>query len=360
MADRKKQIMIGGVTALCIIFLGAWLFKTYGVRTPVTTSQQQMTTGVVDLQKALKQHALYGELSQLRQQQAVLTADLAISRQMVAAVRTAPAADSQLFDTAVKQKNKLVMIEKNTQLMEQIKAAEKKLRAEREAGHLAEKTAIDAQYLNEILNIRIKLDNADSMKLSQESITELEKRLSELRYARWSEVNKLNQQFEEQIQQELQKIWQKNAGEMQNTDARSTEQLQAEETAKQTSAQARNAAAMQQSIAKDGAGKTIAEKSAVLAAKNLEVQALEDRMINDIAGKASKLAVVHHLTLIFANPSVNIDALDTGMIHIGPRPDHYVSVIGVNVLDVTDELIEELKESNEMNKSSATSDTAKE
>lgn len=360
MADRKKQIMIGGITALCIIFLGAWLFKTYGVKKPVTTSHQQITTGVVDLQKALKQHALYGELSQLRQQQAVLTADLAISRQMVSAVRTAPAADNQLFDTAVKQKSKLLMIEKNTQLMEQMKVAEKKLRAEREVSHLAEKNAIDDQYLNEILNIRIKLDNADSMKLSQESITELEKRLSDLRYARGAAVNKLNQQFEGQIRQELQQIWQRKAGAMQNADARSAEQIQAEETAKQTSAQARNAAAMQQSIMRDGAGKTIAEKSAVLAAKNLEVQALEDRMINDIAGKASKLAVIHHLTLIFANPGVNINALDMGMIHIGPKPDHYVPVIGINVLDVTDELIEELKESNEMNESSAAGDTVKE
>jgi hypothetical protein len=348
MADRKKQIMIGGITALCLIFLGAWLFKAYGVRKPVNTSQQQMTTGVVDLQKALKQHALYGELSQLRQQQAALTADLAVSRQMmISADKTAPAADNQLFDAAAKQKSKLLMIQKNIQLMDQIKAAEKKLRAEREAGRLAEKNAIDDQYLNEILNIRMKLDNADSMKLSPESIAELEKRLSELRHARWSATNKIDQQFEAQIQQELQKVWQKNAGAMQNDDTRSTEQLQAEETAKQTSAQARNAAAMQQSIVKDGTGRTIAEKSAALAAKNLEVQALEDRMIDDIAGKAAKLAVVHHLTLIFANPAVNINALDTGIIHIGPKPDRYVPVIGINVLDVTDELIEELKEANE-------------
>ena len=48
----------------------------------------------------------------------------------------------------------------------------------------------------------------------------------------------------------------------------------------------------------------------VVAAKDNEIRLLEELIVKDIAGKAAKSAIGHHLAYIFADVFVNVSALD--------------------------------------------------
>jgi len=88
----------------------------------------------------------------------------------------------------------------------------------------------------------------------------------------------------------------------------------------------------------------LTEKEAALAAKEQEISAMEEYMMKDVASKAAKLAVLHHLDIIFARPAKNLAALPAGlMLHIGPWPLSEAAVVGGDALDLTEELAVELK-----------------
>ena len=51
-------------------------------------------------------------------------------------------------------------------------------------------------------------------------------------------------------------------------------------------------------------------KNRDLESKEQEIAVLEDTMIKEIAGKAAKAAILHHLQVIFANPVAVVQAVD--------------------------------------------------
>ena len=82
----------------------------------------------------------------------------------------------------------------------------------------------------------------------------------------------------------------------------------------------------------------LAQKKAAVAGKKQELKVLEQHIMTDISTVAAKLAVMNHLEVILAIPSDNSassrnpwSALD-GMI------------VGTNGLDLTEAMIDELKE----------------
>ena len=73
-----------------------------------------------------------------------------------------------------------------------------------------------------------------------------------------------------------------------------------------------------------------------------QIEALDTHIRNDIAGKAAKIAILHHFTLILATPAENLEyALPLGST---PDPDmqRFYPVIGTDTEDVTDELVTEI------------------
>ena len=228
--------------------------------------------------------------------------------------------------------------------MEQLRTAEKAKRDETQADYMAARRNLDDAYLNAIFNVRLKLDNADSMRLTADAVRDLENQLVSLQKERGQKQYELQQRYEGAIQAYVDAVSRELGGSVQAEQAKKTQQLRAEEMRKQTEAQSRNAEAMEKAMSEQGQrGQRILEKKAALQSKDREIQAMEEHILKDIAGKASKLAIVHHLTLILANPSVNLQALDTGMLHVGPWPEKYKTVISVDTMDLTQELLDELK-----------------
>ena len=340
---RRPYILAGLAAAVSLIILGAWLFRIH-VHQPSAKPTEKSVIGMVDLQKALKEHNAYSQLDGLRKEYQTMAADLAMDNQEEYIF--APQVDAQPFMDAAEQKQALQNVDDRGRLMAQLREAEKAQRAATQPAYQAEKDEIDASYLNEIFNIRLKLDNAQSMRLSQDDIDTLQTRLMDLQHERGQRQYALDAKYEASIRSFVQGIAARNDAQLRGMGAQNMAKLQSEEAKKQTAAQERDTNLMQQKL-QDSAqrGQRIAQKKADLQAKKKEIEALEDHMLKEIAGKASKLAILHHLTLILANPAANVQYDN----RLGTQPNpaiqknRYLPVVSVDTLDLTDELIDELQ-----------------
>ena len=125
-------------------------------------------------------------------------------------------------------------------------------------------------------------------------------------------------------------------------------QTRAENLRRETEAQQRNAAAMEQASAVPMANSIrIAKQKAVLAAKKQEIRVLEKHILKDIAGLASKLAIMNKLTLIVSSTEVNIQGENYQEFGLGKWQPVRTPVIGINTIDLTEALMKELEDSPE-------------
>ena len=93
-----------------------------------------------------------------------------------------------------------------------------------------------------------------------------------------------------------------------------------------------------------------------LAANEQAITALESRILNDIAGKAAKVAILHHFTLITCDPARSLSSLLPAAFRPAAapdRPEKYVKTISVSAEDVTDEVKAELADLSPEEESSA-------
>ena len=74
-----------------------------------------------------------------------------------------------------------------------------------------------------------------------------------------------------------------------------------------------------------------------------EIQSLETHIYNDIAGRAAKVAILHHFTLILASPAETLDYTIARAVETGAPPVRFAPVVGSGTEDVTDELLDEIK-----------------
>ena len=73
-----------------------------------------------------------------------------------------------------------------------------------------------------------------------------------------------------------------------------------------------------------------------MAQKAEEIQALDTHIRNDIAGKAAKIAILHHFTMVLANPAEDL------AFKLPMKPERFMPVVGSDTEDVTDELVSEV------------------
>jgi hypothetical protein len=120
--------------------------------------------------------------------------------------------------------------------------------------------------------------------------------------------------------------------------------MRAAESAKQSSAQARNVDAMQRNMLDASKLRArIQEKMQMLKAKDQEIAALEAYMLKEIAGKAAKLAAIHHFSIIYSSPAVDVSSISAGWLHNGTVLKKNARVVAGSAQDITDELIRELQ-----------------
>lgn len=346
--DTKKRtkIIVGAVFALAIIAMGAVLFRSLMPVDNTKNAKEYIDTGIVDWSKIITAHPDYKKYEDLKSECAVLE----LETQDVDDILTvsAPTLDTKPFDDAVWQKNAADIIGARAELERKSKKLAADYRAATKEDYEKRRAAIDGEYLNAILNINVKLDNQaamhnpldnkDSIKKEREEWLEERENLKHERGRRQMELaNAYEAEVKDYVNSKMApeiKKWQE------SLPAKHAEQA-ADMAAKKSAADKRNADAMaaQLELAQKVQARVTARQT--LAQKKSELAALEAHILNDIAGKAAKVAILHHLTLIVVHhPKTLADfAPDFGLTNINSTSS---VAIGLKTIDVTDELATEV------------------
>ena len=342
----KRAIVLGALVCIAVLCCGALLMKGILNRDATPAAKPtESTTGVVRLQELVQAHPEYERLQTLMAERTELKARLKQSLDVPLAVQPV-AVDSKPFDDSVWQKNAQDVIGRRFELERAQKKAAADYKAATEADYKAQSNAINEEYLNAILNIKIKLDNREAMRLTDDVIAKLNADLDELEAERGGRQIALYRQWQAEIQayaeQSVAKEFATSRADMEQL----KNQREAEAAKAQSEAQQRDIAAITARMNESAAKQQQAVATQTMLHENeQQILALESKILNDIASKAAKVAILHHFTLIVCDPARSLTSLlpDGLRPAAGPDvPERYVKTVSVNATDVTDEVKDEL------------------
>lgn len=338
----RKPLFVGLLSLLVLGGVaGGWLWLHPGDKPAPSPTAETSTeaSGFVRLNEAVRKHPEYGTLLRLRGEHAQLSEVLARGERQLLKM-TAPDAIKKPFDDAVEQKKKQVLIKEHGEFMEKLAEAEKAKREETRALYEAARNEINAAYFNEIFNTQLKLDNADIMRLSDDTVADLKRHLENLQRERGRHQFDLRQKYEAEIRAYKEALAAEHGISLAALDQATDERLRAEEMRKRSEAQARNLEALQKNMLDAVELRMrLADTRNALRAKEQEITALENNLTMDLAGKAAKLAVLHHLSIVYASP-VTAGLPVAG---VGTDPVAGLRVVGGTAVDLTEELTREIE-----------------
>lgn len=347
--QRSRHIIVGAAAALLFVLLGAWLAREFIIpKPPAHPEQMPADTGLINWQQVLEAHPDYEKLTSLQAECDLL--DMEVSDVGDLLSLQPPRLLEETFKESVWQKNAVDVIGGRAELerkAQKLREAYKKRTADE---FQARRQAIDEEYLNAILNLNIKLDNQDSMHNpldSKEGIarereqwlqerSQLQAERGRRQYEMWQAYKA---EIEAYVQQELGPefaAWRASLPQMK-------EQEMAAAMKTQTEADKRNADALakQQELALKVQERLA--KRQLLAEKKSELSALQAHIFNDVMGKAAKIAILHHFTLILVHHPQNLATFlpeTEGIPALQPKNG---VAIGITTQDVTAEIVQEMK-----------------
>lgn len=351
---KRKEIFIGALVAVLLIAAGAAIFRHFlgSAPEPVATTQEA-DTGLIDWDTVIKAHPDYEALQSLREECKTLeleTKDVSDLFENDPYRVNPPTVDSQPFDDSVWQKNALDVVGARAELERKAHKIRQDYTNATQAEYDARRKAIDDEYLNAILNINIKLDNQASMHNAldkpadiaaerQEWLDEREQ-LQRERGQKQMELAKARQQdIDKHVQDEMGPDLAKWQQSLETTKA----QQQSDAALKQSEAQSRDTEAMQKQMEMAQKVQERLQKRQELQDKQAKLQALEAHILNDVAGKAAKIAIMHHFTMILVNHPQTLASFEPDAETVNPLQAKQSVAIGVTTEDVTDELAAEVK-----------------
>ena len=344
---RKHRGSLATATAfalLCLASTGAYFWHQANLAPPPEAVPAPKLTAValVDLKQVMAAHASYAKLEELEAERQILSEELADL--LTPMLQAPPEVDKKPFDDSVWQKNAQNILSQVAEIERLQKQAAAKYREEHQHEYEARRDELRGKYQNAALNLQLKLQNADNLGLSEETVSELARQLDALRQERNANQYVLLQAWEAEVAAYAQSAVAERRQELRKEMESSTAALRAEALKKQTEAQARDAAAMEEQMtASRQKQEDLYRKREELAAKELERDSLEARILNDIAGRAAKLAIMRHFTMVIADPATNPAALIPWDKWQGAKPVRYQQVVGIDTVDITAEMIQEIQ-----------------
>lgn len=340
LGKHKRQVLAGA--AVVLVSLGAlWAYLMWGAVKPETVVAEPVI-GVLDMQQLIKAHPDYGRLQEI--QRDIDHLENALALEDIKLPQTTPTPEKELFQEAAGQKSRLDSLARHDQLIHQLNALAEEKRQELRPKFEAERQEAEQKYLNEMLNLRIKIDSADVLGLTPEQVQEMQVRIESLQQQRGQVVAQLSQEQEERFRQLMAQEAAGPMAELQRLEAQTKQELQQAELDKELEVQNRNAQAMEQAVSPVESKINTAKKRALLEGRKIQLRQIQDKIRNDITGRAAKLAIMHKLTLILASPADNLRGIDYENLGAGKWEPALSPVIGINTLDLTEEMLQEMKQ----------------
>ena len=347
--QRSRHIIVGAVVALVFVLLGAWLAREFIIpRAPAHREQVPADTGLLDWQQVLAAHPDYEKLTALQAECDLLEMECNDVGDLLSL--QAPQLLEETFKESVWQKNAADVIGGRAELERKAKKLREDYKERTADEFQARRQAIDAEYLNAILNLNIKLDNQESMhnpldskeRVAQERDEWLQER-SQLQAERGRRQYELWQAYKAEIEAYVQQELGPELAAWRASLPQLKEQEMAAALKTRTEADKRNAEALAKQQEAAAKVQERLAKRQLLTEKQSELAALQAHIFNDVTGKAAKIAIMHHFTLILVHHPQNLAAFLPEAAAVNPLQPKTGIAIGITTQDVTEEIVQEMK-----------------
>ncbi|MBR2773949.1 MAG: hypothetical protein IKD73_03055 [Selenomonadaceae bacterium] len=333
---------------------GLYLYRPSEVpaEPPKTSSkpvQVNRGVGIIDIEKIQAAHPDGESLEELRARELRLRLELNEAMKVVALPKPEPPeTNKEVFDEAAWQKNAQLVVSQLAELESRKKAAAEDYRKKSEPHYIEERNKIRDVYLNEQLNIQLKLDNADNLQLTQEQVNELLKQLEKVQFER----NSLQKELLDKWMAEIEKYANESIAEDEARLKAEAERLKAvmeEQTRQKVSDVTERNKKLMEDALREMEGRQVRRRELLTALNEVgrERSELEKKILDSIVDKATMLAAVHHLEMVFVKRSP--DELKVLRRHfewtfeLKPPPKVGAVVFpGKDAKDLTEDLIKEM------------------
>ncbi len=301
---KKKTSIIGAVTVVIILVAIALVIK-YFYKPAVSPSPNEIKAGIVDINQVLKIHPQYRELVDLRNERVKIIEKItALSKETKTGTDDAAAVESinGIFNGFAQQKDDMRQRIVKQKLQDDMLDREKQLRAAVANSRAADIKSVSNEYENAIFNCSLKLDNVENLRLSDDDINNLNEQMFQLKKERAEKIHAVMAKYESQISAQLSEYFAERIAALQ-ADADNKN----EKNNQEISAQANEFQKQKDELSQKKQDMLNSRKKLYfnlfnqLDEKNKEIDALQKAMIQDIAAKAAKIAIVRHLDIVYAN-----------------------------------------------------------
>lgn len=311
--------------------------------------QENRGVGVIDIERIQAAHPDGELLNELRARELRLRLELNEAMKVVELPKPEPPATNQeVFDEAAWQKNAQLVVRQLAELENRKKVAAEEYRKNSEPRYIEERNKIREGYLNEQLNIQLKLDNADNLRLTQEQINELLQQLEKVQFER----NQLQKALLDKWLAEIEQYANDSIAEDDRRLRAEAERLKAEveeqTRKKESDVTARNKKLMEDAL-RDMEARQVRRRELLTELNDvgLERAELENKILNSIVDKATMLAAVNHLKILFVKREPDEVKLSKRRIEWTfdlkpPAKTGAVLFAGSDAKDLTEDLIKEM------------------
>ncbi len=354
-SDRKgkrSSLLAGGAVVALLTFGCGWLFTGLGKNQEIKNPQQKVGQeitgiGLLDLAEAFDAHSSSGEYRRLKAEYKKCARQIErLSRRDFSPGAALPG--DRPFEDAARQKHMQETIRKAILLEKHLKEAEADYRAKTEADIKVQIDGIEGDYENEIFNLKLKLDNADVLRLNEADVRLIADKMAALKQERRQRSMILRRQYEEQVKAYLDEVRQKKRQELGLSARESYQLLKQEEAKRQGEAINRNIDALQKGLEADLERlEKLPEAQKNLRTVQRELSRLEAVMERDISSLAAKYAVIHKLQVVLVKSPKTAGVIDRISSQAGKKfpagCDIIADTVLLNGFDVTKEVAAELK-----------------
>ena len=348
LAAAAMTILIGG---------GIWFYNSHESPTePVEKTadkpapQETQGIGIIDIDRIRAAHPDGEHLEELRSTELRLRLELNAAMKIVEVPKPPPPdPNAEVFDEAAWQKNAQQVISQLAALESKKKLAAEEYRKKTEPQYIERRNKIRDEFMNENMNIQLKLRNADNLRLKQEEINELLERLDQIELER----NKRTEEMLKLWMAEIMKYAEDSIAEEKARLEAESKRLQAvmeEEARKKESAVNERNKNLMENALREMEDRQVRRKELFTQLTDIgrERSELEKKILDSIADKASMLAAVNRLEMVLVKRTPSLSE-KYPLRHFEwnfklKEPARVGAVIfpGKDTRDLTDELIKEM------------------
>ena len=307
--------------------------------------------GIIDMERIRAAHPDGEQLNQLLATELRLRLELNEAMKVVEMPKPAPPEiDGEIFDEAQWQKNAQIVISQLAELESRKKLAAEEYRKKSEPRYIAERNKLRDEFMNEQLNIQLKLQNYDNLRLTDEQIRELQERLDQIEIERNNKQKELLEQWMAEITKYAEESVAADERRLRAEAERLRAQVNDETRQKEAEVAERNRRLMEEAL-REMENRQIRRRELLTELQEVsrERLQLEKKILDSITDKATMLAALNRLetVLVKREPAFKEKfSLRREAWNFDLKPPERVGAVlfaGNKARDLTDDLIKEMK-----------------